>query len=447
MDIKLKAKKFAIAAHDGQRRKSDTDKPMIIHSIDVANILEEYQFDDNVVAAGYLHDVVEDTKYELSDILTPFGSDITSLVECASEPDKNLSWEERKKHTIDTIKTLDIRHKAVVCADKISNLEDLKIMFEINSTYDFMSFKRGFESQKWYYTEVYNSLIYNEEVNHPMFIRLKELIDYIFNNKRDDYINNTIFKDNKDEFEELTKLHYRKQELYKLKKLLETVPYVIEFTGTPRTGKTTLINDLYDFFKKGGFNILILEEFTTSKKYKEQIYPSIKDNAKNIINTEIPKYVLKQLEEAINNKPDIIIIDRSLFDRLIWVDRLYNKKGMSKEEYIEYKKTYIPLIQQKINIIIATYTDSLTALKRDYNAHLSLEKRSFLNEDNVNEYNTALLDMHALAIEEDINFYFFDTTSKNTREISFEIADVILKNLRNEYIQRINDNKELIRKR
>ena len=84
--------------------------------------------------------VVEDTKYELSDIKEIFGEDIASFVEGASEPDKSLSWEERKQHTINTLKTLDIRHKAVVCADKISNLEDLRILFEIKGNYDFSAF-------------------------------------------------------------------------------------------------------------------------------------------------------------------------------------------------------------------------------------------------------------------------------------------------------------------
>ena len=217
MDIKFEAKKFAIKAHEGQRRKSDKEKPMIIHPINVANILEQYNFDDFVIAAGYLHDVVEDTKYELSDIKEIFGEDIASLVEGASEPDKSLSWEERKQHTINTLKTLDIRHKAVVCADKISNLEDLRILFEIKGNYDFSAFKRGFESQRWYYTEIYNSLIYNEDSNNEMFVRLKELIDYIFYDKKDDYTKNIIFKDKEDEYKKLINFHYRKEELYKLK--------------------------------------------------------------------------------------------------------------------------------------------------------------------------------------------------------------------------------------
>ena len=433
MDIVDKAFEFAVKAHSGQFRKSDTSKPMIIHPIDVSNILSQYGFDDNVVAAGLLHDVAEDTIYTLEDIKNNFGDDICSLVEGDNEYDKTLSWEERKQYTIDNIKDLDLRHKAIVCADKISNLEDLRIISEINGKYDFSCFKRGFESQKWYYTEIYNSLISGQDSNYEMFVRLKELIDHIFYNKRDLYIKDTIFKD-------------RKEELYKLNKVLKTIPYVIEFTGTPRTGKTTLINNLYDFYKKKGFNVEVLEEFTTSKKYKTEIYPLLKDKYKNIVNTEIPKYVLKQLENAINNKPDIIIVDRSLFDRLIWVDRLHIKDGMSDSEYDEYKNTYIPLIKDNIDIIISLYTDSLTSIKRDYYSNLSLEKRRFLNEDNVNEYNKSLLNMKKLASSNDINFHLFDTTNKNMREISFEVVDIILNDMKDTYINRVNDSKNLVKK-
>ena len=166
MDIVEQAKLFAIKAHFNQVRKSEKDKPMIIHPIDVGNILKQYNFDDNVISAGILHDVIEDTKYTKEDILNLFGEDILSLVLGDTEIDKSLSWEERKKYTIDTVKNLDLRHKAICCADKISNLEDMMILFEKNGKYDFSSFKRGFEEQKWYFTHLYESLIYNEEIKN-----------------------------------------------------------------------------------------------------------------------------------------------------------------------------------------------------------------------------------------------------------------------------------------
>lgn len=80
MDLKEKAKMFAINAHMGQIRKSEPDKPMIIHPISVGMLLEEYGYDESVVAAGYLHDVVEDTKYTIEDIRKEFGDEIANIL-------------------------------------------------------------------------------------------------------------------------------------------------------------------------------------------------------------------------------------------------------------------------------------------------------------------------------------------------------------------------------
>lgn len=446
MDIKENAKLFAINAHYGQVRKSERDKPMIIHPINVANILSEYGFDDNVVCSGYLHDVIEDTKYEDKDILEKFGDDILSLVIGASEPNKELSWEERKQYTIDKVKSLDIRHKAVVCADKISNLEDLQIMFEKTGKYDFSNFNRGYEKQKWYFTSLYDSLIFNEDENIEMFKRLKKLIDEIFNDVNNFEILDNIFKDNEAEIKLLKKIHYQKLEIKKLSTIFKFNPYVIEFTGTPRTGKTTLINNLKDFFKKGKFSVGILEEFTTSDNYKKNIYPKLKSHCSSVVNFEIPKYVLKQLNEIIDCNNDVIIVDRSLFDRLIWVDRLFLKDGIDLKDYDDYKTKYIPLIKDKINIVIATYTDSFTAISRDYNANLSIEERSFLNIENVDEYNKSLLNMYELANNECVNFYLVDTTNKNQRDVSFEVIQYLLNDMREYYLSSIKENIERCRK-
>lgn len=111
INIKEKAKEFAIKAHQNQIRKSEKDKPMVIHPISVAKLLEEYNYDDTVIAAAYLHDIVEDTKYTIEDIKYEFGKDIASLVEASTEPNKSLSWEERKLHTIQITKTLPPKKK------------------------------------------------------------------------------------------------------------------------------------------------------------------------------------------------------------------------------------------------------------------------------------------------------------------------------------------------
>ena len=172
MDIKEKAKLFAIRAHIGQVRKNEPDKPMIIHPIGVGQLLESFGYDDNVIAAGYLHDVVEDTKYTIEDIEREFGKDIATLVMGASEPDKSLPWEDRKRHAIEETRTLPFRNKLVICADKINNLEDLFLKFEKSGNRDFSAFKRGEELQEWYYRSIYESLVAGEDKDLPIFLRL-----------------------------------------------------------------------------------------------------------------------------------------------------------------------------------------------------------------------------------------------------------------------------------
>jgi len=53
-----------------------------------------------------LHDVVEDTKYTLKDIKDNFGDDIAHLVDVATEPDRTLSWEDRKQYKIDLFNSM-----------------------------------------------------------------------------------------------------------------------------------------------------------------------------------------------------------------------------------------------------------------------------------------------------------------------------------------------------
>lgn len=178
MNVVEEAFNFAIKAHKGQVRKADQNKPYIVHPIDVSKILSEYNLSEEVIAAGLLHDVLEDTSYSYEDILSLFGEKIAKLVLIATEENKKDSWEERKLRTINKIKNLNLEEKLLLCADKISNLEDMLILFNVKGKKDFSSFKRGEEKQYWYYINIYNSLSLNHQ--HVMFERLRDLITEVF---------------------------------------------------------------------------------------------------------------------------------------------------------------------------------------------------------------------------------------------------------------------------
>lgn len=171
---------FATKAHKNQRRKIE-DVDMIFHPLTVGMILQRNNCDENIVAAGILHDVVEDTKYTFDDIEKEFGREIRNYVYDASEPDKTLEWEDRKKHTIEHIKLAPLGSKLIVACDKISNLEDLSDCIELyGEEKAWSSLKRNKEKQKWYYTNVYESCIYGVDKNHQIFKRYGDILTKIF---------------------------------------------------------------------------------------------------------------------------------------------------------------------------------------------------------------------------------------------------------------------------
>ena len=440
MDIKEKAKLFAIRAHMGQVRKSEPDKPMIIHPIGVGCLLESYGYDDGVVAAGYLHDVVEDTKYTIDDIFQEFGSDIAELVMGASEADKSLSWEERKEISIQEIKDLPLRNKLVVCADKINNLEDLYLKFEKSGKRDFSEFKRGEEKQRWYYTSVYESLIVGEDPNLDIFLQLKDILDKVFYQKEDTFLKDTIFGDHENYYKKLKKLHAQKMELQKLKALVTLPkPFVIEFSVTPRTGKTTTIHNLYDFFKKGGFDVSLIEEFTTSSYYKEELKEKVKDMGVGERNIFIAEEVYKQLEDSIHSFKDIILIDRSLNDRQIWNYRRLLSGDIKEEKYLYLRDRYQKASKEDIDFLVITYADPIVALKRDYVSSLALEKRSFLNYDNIHLFNQSLDSLKDLFEESVDSYMLVDTSDMSMNDVSLRVASEILPVMRKKYIKSFKD--------
>jgi len=178
MDKVEKAIYFATKAHNGQNRKME-DVAMIFHPFTVGMILQRAGCNDDVVIAGILHDVIEDTKYTKIDIEKEFGRKVADIVDGVSESDKSLSWEERKQETIEYIKNASIEEKLVECADKINNLESIYIDLQREGEEVWNKFKRGRKDQEWYHRGVYESIIANTDKKHALFKRQKALIEEV----------------------------------------------------------------------------------------------------------------------------------------------------------------------------------------------------------------------------------------------------------------------------
>lgn len=119
------ALRSAHAAHSGQSRKGLSDVPYVTHVVHVGLILAQLGYDDVVVAAGILHDVVEDCEgWTIERVAREFGNDVAAIVAELTE-DKSKSWDERKDDGVRRVRGMSPPAVAVKAADKLHNLRCL----------------------------------------------------------------------------------------------------------------------------------------------------------------------------------------------------------------------------------------------------------------------------------------------------------------------------------
>jgi (p)ppGpp synthase/HD superfamily hydrolase len=122
----LRAADFAARRHVNQRRKGIDREPYVNHLIEVADRLaaSEHGDDDVLIAAGFLHDVIEDTETTATELLDLFGAEITDVVLEVSD-DKDLDHPERKRLQIERVRLKSPRAQLLTIADKTANVASI----------------------------------------------------------------------------------------------------------------------------------------------------------------------------------------------------------------------------------------------------------------------------------------------------------------------------------
>jgi (p)ppGpp synthase/HD superfamily hydrolase len=148
MELLLKrALDQAAVWHKAQRRKyPGVEVPYMSHLAGVVAILSRHGFSEEVVAAGALHDAVEDTDATIEQVRTLFGDYVAVLVEHVSEPDKSLPWEERKRRYLEHFRIKPWAAQAISLADKIDNFLSIAVCARDHGD-PWSMFKRGRDVQ------------------------------------------------------------------------------------------------------------------------------------------------------------------------------------------------------------------------------------------------------------------------------------------------------------
>ncbi len=149
-----RALRWAATCHDGQLRKGCA-VPYVEHVMGVAVVLDRLGFAEDVVIAGLLHDVVEDTPVTLEQVAAQFGAAVAEIVRHCSEVKIDATgakrpWIDRKRDHLEALGEAPVAARAVVLADKLHNLKCIEL--DLREGRDVWTTFNAEQSQVlWYY--------------------------------------------------------------------------------------------------------------------------------------------------------------------------------------------------------------------------------------------------------------------------------------------------------
>ncbi len=128
-EIIRRAWQFCLEHHKGQLRASG--EPYVLHPLEVAIVLAEMKLDSTAIAAGLLHDAVEDTPVTTEDIVSRFGEQVAHIVEGVTKIDK-IQFANREDRQAENVRKMllamvsDVRVVLIKLADRLHNMRTLE---------------------------------------------------------------------------------------------------------------------------------------------------------------------------------------------------------------------------------------------------------------------------------------------------------------------------------
>jgi len=160
-------------------------------------------------------------------------------------------------------------------------------------------------------------------------------------------------------------------------------PVFIEFCGTPKAGKTTTLSSLDLFLRRNGFSVQVVRE-------RASVCPITKKNHMSF-NIWTSLSTLNNVLELSDSSNDVVLIDRGIFDAIIWFYWMLNTGRLTEEEFKKIEQ-FICMKRwiQLIDIVFTLKVEYQVANDREFKDLLTSKEGSIMNASVISQYNVAI---------------------------------------------------------
>jgi thymidylate kinase len=166
------------------------------------------------------------------------------------------------------------------------------------------------------------------------------------------------------------------QDLLKLKQQRKRA-IVLEFTGTAKAGKSTMITMIENFFRRQNFIVKVPQEGA-------EVFRNI-PRISAVYNIRTGIYALGNLiDSAFDKNIDMIILDRGVCDAYFWMEYWYEKKKINKQEMVMLQNFFTsPKFLCFLDLVFLLHCTPLESAKREMRNSLTYQEGEYMNSENL----------------------------------------------------------------
>jgi len=203
-------------------------------------------------------------------------------------------------------------------------------------------------------------------------------------------------------------------------------PIVIEFSGSPKSGKTSALNSLDIFLRRNGFRTRVLTERASVCPIPNKFDP--------VFNVWTGCAALNQLMDTIANnalRVDVIIMDRGFFDALCWFEWQRTNGLLRKDDYSRFINFFLaPRFRMVIDLVLAFDASPDTSIEREYRNLLTRKEGSVMRKEVLSSYREIV----SQSLEKYKHMFrqvtMSNTDQKTQDKVSYDITKLTLEKLR-----------------